>query len=178
MQSRAMFAAAIGLAATVACGSSDTTKPVSKIVNFSATLTPGNEPGVVGNPTGSGAFTATLDTSTHVFTWNGTFTGMTSTVILGHIHGPFPSGTATTAGVILNFDPATTPGATFVGLNSATAGSISGTVTLVPTLVLTGGVKGDSLEKLLLAGLTYANIHTSTNKGGEIRGQITKSPAQ
>ena len=36
------------------------------------------------------------------------------------------------------------------------------------------GINGDSLKKLLFAGLTYANIHTSNNGGGEIRGQIIK----
>ncbi|HEY5060874.1 MAG TPA: CHRD domain-containing protein [Gemmatimonadaceae bacterium] len=165
------LAAAVVVAA--ACGGSSTA-PAAKIVNLGTTLSPANEPGVVGNPTSSGTFSATLDTSTNIFTWTGTFTGMTSTVILGHIHGPFiPGGTATTAGVILNFDPAATPGATFVGLNSATSGSVSGSILLTSATQFTSTVNGDSLRKLLLAGQTYANIHTSTNKGGEIRGQIT-----
>ena len=38
---------------------------------------------------------------------------------------------------------------------------------------ITPTINGDSLRKLLLAGLTYANIHTTVNGGGEIRGQIT-----
>ena len=33
-------------------------------------------------------------------------------------------------------------------------------------------VNGDSLKKLLLAGNAYVNIHTVSNPGGEIRGQI------
>jgi hypothetical protein len=170
-----LAAATVALAA---CGSdSTTTPPVSKIVNFTATLSPENEPSVVGNPTGSGTFTATLDTSTNVFTYNFTFTGLTGPATLGHIHGPFtPGGTATSAGVILNFDPASTPGATFVGFKTAPTGTGSGTVTLNSSLQLTTTINGDSLRKLLLAGLTYANIHTATNGGGEIRGQITKKP--
>ena len=45
--------------------------------------------------------------ATNVFTWTGTFTGLTSNVNNGHIHGPFtPGGTATTANVILNFNHA------------------------------------------------------------------------
>lgn len=170
-----LAAATVALAA---CGSdSTTTPPVSKIVNFTATLSPANEPSVTGNPTGSGTFTATLDTSTNVFTYNATFSGLTANASLGHIHGPFtPGGSSTSAGVILNFDPAVTSGVTFTGLKTATSGTASGTVTLNSSLQLTSAVNGDSLRKLILAGLTYVNIHTATNPGGEIRGQITKKP--
>jgi hypothetical protein len=169
-----LAAATVALAA---CGSDSTTTPVSKIVNFTATLSPANEPSVTGNPTSSGTFTATLDTSTNVFTYTTTFTGLTGNATLGHIHGPFtPGGTATSAGVILNFDPAVTPGVTFTGLKTATSGTASGTVTLNSSLQLTNAVNGDSLRQLLLAGLTYANIHTALNPAGEIRGQITKVP--
>jgi len=163
-----------------ACGSGDSTSPpVSKIVNLTASLSPGNEPSVTGNPTGTGTFTATLDTSTHVFTWNTTFTGLTANASLGHIHGPFTAGTTGSAGVLLNFDPAVSTGGTFTnvtftGLKTATSGSATGSVTLNNALSLTSTVKGDSLEKLLLAGAVYVNIHTATNPAGEIRGQITK----
>ena len=37
---------------------------------------------------------------------------------------------------------------------------------------ITSTINGDSLKKLLFAGLTYANIHTSNDPNGEIRGQI------
>jgi hypothetical protein len=165
------LAAAVVVAA--ACGGSSTA-PASKIVNLGTTLSPANEPAVTGNPTGSGTFTATLDTATNQFTWSGTFTGLTSNATLGHIHGPFvPGGAATSAGVILNFDPAVTPGASFVGLKTATSGTVSGSILLTSATQFTTTVNGDSLRKLLLAGLTYANIHTTVNGGGEIRGQIT-----
>jgi CHRD domain len=164
------------LATVIACGSSSdaTTPPKSNIVNFSANLSPSNEPpGLQGNPTGSGVFTATLDTVTNVFSYTGTFTGLTSNVNNGHIHGPFtPGGTATTGSVILNFN--TLAGGTFVGFGTATSGSISGTVTLNASTQISTTVNGDSLKKLLLAGLTYANIHTTLNGGGEIRAQLIK----
>jgi hypothetical protein len=152
----------------------------SKIVNFTATLTPGGEPGtLVGNPTGSGTFTATLDTTNGTFTWKADFTGLTSNVSLGHIHGPFLPGTTGSAGALLNFDPAVSSGAaftgvTFTGLKTATSGSATGTVVLSSTLSFSAAINGDSLKKLLLAGATYANIHTTNNGGGEIRGQISK----
>jgi hypothetical protein len=161
------------LAIGIACGSDDTTTPPkSTVVHFQVTLTPAGEPpGLQGNPTGNGTFTATLDTATNVFTYTGTFTGLTSNVNNGHIHGPFtPGGTATTANVILNFN--TLPGGTFVGIGTANAGSVSGTVTLNAATPISTAVNGDSLKKLLLAGKTYVNIHTVTNGGGEIRAQL------
>ena len=155
----------------VACGSDSgsTTPPVSKIVHFTGNLTPAGEPGTLnGNPSGSVQFTATLDTSTNVFTYDVTFTGLSSNVTLGHIHGPAVAGV--NAGTTINYS--TLPGATFtVG---ATSGTAHGVVTLTAATTITGAINGDSLKKLLFAGLTYSNIHTTTNGGGEIRGQITK----
>lgn len=189
MHPRAALIIAAAVVSATACGSDDSTTPtpptVSKIVNFTATLTPSGEVGatLAGNPTGSGTFTATLDTSTNVLTYQVTYTGLTSNVTLGHIHGPFTlGGTANTAAVILNFDPsaagpagAANPlasGSAFA--KGATSGTANGTVTLAATVPLSTTVNGDSLKKLMLAGLTYANIHTSSNGGGEVRGQITR----
>jgi hypothetical protein len=180
MNRASAFSLVTAVAAIAACGSDNTSPPVSKIVNLTATLTPAGEVGatLAGNPQGNGTFTATLDTSTNVFTYNVTFQGLTSNVTLGHIHGPFnPTGTTNSAGVILNFDPAATgsaPGAAFT--KGATAGSAAGTITLNSATQITTTVNGDSLRKLLLAGLTYANIHTTSNGGGEVRGQITIKP--
>ena len=54
------------------------------------------------------------------------------------------------------------------------AGTAHGVTTLNAANAITATVNGDSLKKLLFAGLTYANIHTTNNGGGEIRGQIAK----
>jgi hypothetical protein len=136
-------------------------------VTFKATLSSANE-----NPpnasTGTGTFTATLDTTTNAFVYDVTFTGLTSNVTAGHIHGP--AGVGVNSGTTINF--ATLAGATFsVG---ATSGTAHGATTLTAATAITGSINGDSLKKLLFAGLTYANIHTTNNGGGEIRGQITK----
>jgi CHRD domain len=118
--------------------------------------------------TGTGTFTATLDTVTNVFNYNITFTGLTSAAILAHIHGP---ATTTQPGVAM-LDFGGVPGATFdFGM---TSGKGQGSLVLNASTSITSGVNGDSLRKLLFAGLTYVNIHTSNNAGGEIRGQITK----
>lgn len=169
--------------AAAACGS-DNTAPRSNIVHLAADLRTAGEVGATlqGTVTAStGQFTATLDTVTNVFIYSVTYTGLSSNVTLGHIHGPFTVGqtTGNTANVILNFDPAATASplpstATFV--KGATAGNAAGQVTLNAAVNISNNVNGDSLKKLLLAGKTYANIHTSTNGGGEVRGQITVTP--
>jgi hypothetical protein len=161
------IAAVAGIVA--ACGSDkDTTPPiVSNVVTFDATLTAAKENPAT-NSQGSGTFHATLDTVTGAFTYDVTFQGMTSNVTLGHIHGPAAS--TANASPILNF--ATLPGGTFT--TGATSGTAHGSTTLNAANQLTATVNGDSLKKLLLAGLTYVNIHTSQNGGGEIRSQLTK----
>jgi hypothetical protein len=70
---------------------------------------------------------------------------------MAHIHGP--ADTTISTGVII---PLNTP--------SGTSGNISGTVSLNPTNMA-----------YLLAGLTYINIHSTSNGLGEIRGQIYPS---
>jgi len=161
--------AAVIVAMAAACGGSDSPSapPVSKIVNFRADMRASNE--VPANAsTGTGTFVATLDTSTNVFTYDITFSGLTTNVTLGHIHGPAAAGV--NASATINFG--TLPGATFT--TGVTSGTAHGVVTLTAATTITAAINGDSLKKLLFAGLTYANIHTTQNGGGEIRGQITK----
>jgi uncharacterized protein (TIGR03118 family) len=76
------------------------------------------------------------------------YSGLVGPAILSHIHGPAPAGS--NAPVIVPFN---TP--------SGTSGSISGTATLTTNELA-----------YLLAGQTYVNVHSTTNAGGEIRGQI------
>ena len=171
MQNRGIVVAtAAALIVAIACSS--TTAAIlpgvnTNLVSFKATMTgPSEVP--ANTTTGSGTFTATLDTSTNIFTYDLTFTGLTSNVTLGHIHGP--ATTAQAVGTTVDFK--TLAGATFdVGL---TAGKGHGVVLLSAANFITTAINGDSLKKLLFAGLTYANIHTVNNGGGEIRGQIIK----
>jgi hypothetical protein len=115
-----------------------------------------------GGELGSGIF---FDDSTNILTihigWgsgNG-FTDLTGNAFAGHIHGPTSSpATASfsqSAGIRLGLD-------SLAGWNpSATNGGFNGTVTLLPADVAP-----------LFEGRFYINIHTPTNPGGEIRGQI------
>ena len=77
-----------------------------------------------------------------------TFSGLTGPATGAHIHGPADA--TNNASVIIPFEPPAT-----------NAGTFSGSVSLNPTNLA-----------YLLAGQTYLNIHTPTNGGGEIRGQI------
>jgi hypothetical protein len=168
----ALFIAATAVT-VIACNeeATDFTNPTTptktNIVNFRADMRGSNE--VPANTsTATGLFTATLDTVTNVFTYDIIFSGLTTGVSNGHIHGPAAAGV--NAGTTINYN--TLPGATFsFGLQN---GSAHGQVTLTSATQITATVNGDSLKKLLFAGLTYSNIHTTQNAGGEIRGQILR----
>jgi hypothetical protein len=167
-----------GIATLAACDDDDdgtNPTPVSKILNFRATMNGAGESPTAVTTNATGIFNATLDTSTNVFTWTSNFSGFATNITAGHIHGPFANGTTGSVGVILNF--ATVAGSTLTGLQSTT-GSTSGSVTLNSALQLTTspapGINGDSLRKLIIAQATYVNIHTTANPGGEIRGQLLR----
>jgi ABC-type phosphate/phosphonate transport system substrate-binding protein len=163
--------AIVAAAAIAACGgSSSTTAPTSagNVVTFKATMNGVSENPANSSP-GTGTFTATLDTVTNVFTWDVVFSGLTSNVTAGHIHGPVEIASLN-AGTTINF--ASSPGATFsIG---QTTGTAHGTATLTAATAITAAINGDSLKKLLFAAKTYANVHTVNNPGGEIRGTIVK----
>ncbi|HEV8217521.1 MAG TPA: CHRD domain-containing protein [Gemmatimonadaceae bacterium] len=164
------FAIAALAALVAACGSDDSTTtptPVSNVVTFTANLA-GNKENPANTSQGTGTFLATLDTVTGAFTYDVSFQGMTSNVTLGHIHGP--AAATANASPILNFG--TLPGALFT--TGGLSGTAHGSTTLNAANQLSPTINGDSLKKLLLAGLTYVNIHTTQNGGGEIRAQLTK----
>lgn len=168
---------ALAVVAVVSCDS-DTTEPVvNNNVTFTATMTPAKEVPAVTTSTGSGTFTAVLDTVTNIMTYDIAFSGLSANVTVGHIHGPADA--TATASPILTFN--SNNGQTFT--TGATAGVAHGTwlmtsaTTFVAATQTAPAITGDSLRKLLFAGKAYANIHTSANTGGEIRGQITlKTP--
>jgi hypothetical protein len=72
-----------------------------------------------------------------------------------HIHGP--ASASANAGVLVGLSP-------FNGGAFGASGTMSGTTTL-----------SASTLSSLIDGLTYINLHTSANPGGEIRGQILRS---
>jgi CHRD domain len=97
---------------------------------------------------GTGTVTATLDTATKTLTYTVQYTGLSGPATMGHFHGPAAAGK--NAGVLVPFPaPVTSP--------------IHATATLT-----------DAQIADFEAGNVYANVHTSANPGGEIRGQMTR----
>ena len=111
-----------------------------------------------------------FDTSTNILTINiawgsiNGFTNLTGNPFAAHLHGPTAGGGALgfsqSGGVIAGID-------TIGGWNpSATGGGItSGLLTLTAAQAIN-----------LLAEKTYINVHTQTNQGGEMRGNLVIVP--
>ena len=97
---------------------------------------------------GSGALTATYDTTSKKLTYSATYSGLTGDATAAHFHGPAAAGA--NAGVV-------------VPVSGAMASPMKGEATLT-----------DAQAADLQAGKWYFNIHTAANKGGEIRGQVMK----
>lgn len=121
---------------------------MAAMVNFKADLKSSSE--VPPNDSkGSGTVTATYDTASKKLTWKGTYSGLSGPATAAHFHGPAESGK--NAGVAIPI---------FSGDSKS---PFEGSATLT-----------DAQASDLMAGRWYANIHTATNKAGEIRGQVTK----
>lgn len=96
---------------------------------------------------GAGTAAVNLDTATKQITYNVTYTGLTEPAAAAHIHCGAAAGA--NAGVAVPFATPASP--------------ITGSATLT-----------DAQMADLQGGKCYVNIHTATNKGGEIRAQLTK----
>jgi hypothetical protein len=97
--------------------------------------------------TGTGTADIDFDPATKKLTWKLSYSGLTGPATMAHFHGPAEPGK--NAGVAVPIAPATSPS--------------EGSVTLT-----------DAQAADLVAGKYYVNVHTEANKGGEIRGQVTK----
>jgi hypothetical protein len=119
---------------------------MAAMVNFKASLSGKSEvpPNAVA---GTGSVTATYDTDSKTLTWKGSYSGLTGPATAAHFHGPAPEGK--NAGVMVPINPS--------------GPSFEGSATL-----------NDAQAKALMDGELYVNIHTADNKGGEIRGQLSK----
>jgi len=96
---------------------------------------------------GSGSVTATFDTASKKLSWKGSVSGLTGPATAAHFH----SGEVGKNGGVA------------VPIAGADKGAFEGSATLT-----------DAQADDLMAGKWYVNVHTAANKGGEIRGQVTK----
>ena len=113
------------------------------IYTYSCVLNPRQEtPPVAAGPLGGGRFI--IDTDANTVTYRIAYSGLTSAENGAHIHG---------------FASPGVPGGVLVGLPAGN-----------PKVGVWNYL--ESQEASILAGLTYANIHTANNGGGEMRGQI------
>ena len=121
---------------------------------YSGIITMSNGQEVPASPVSSSA-TGTIDASynklTKTLTYKISFSGLTGNATAAHIHGIAESGVTT--GVVQSFS----------GFPAATAGTYSGSLYF-------DGVK--LIESELIDRRYYVNIHTASNPGGEIRGQL------
>jgi hypothetical protein len=166
MRGRALttfIAAVVVIGVATAC---ETTTEAT--ATYKATLTGANEVPAV-TTSGTGTWNASFDQSSNVLTYTLTYSGLGTAATMAHIHGPAAVGV--TAGILVDFATSTVTGRT---LTLGTSGSGSGAINLSVTSPITATVSGDSLRKLLDSGNAYVNIHTATNGGGEIRGQIIR----
>ena len=129
--------------------------------SFTATLNGAQDGG--GARQGTGFATLTLVGTSLSIT--GSFSGLTTPMSAGHIHGPAIPG--------LNGNVIYDLFGTGI-LTGTTSGNYAGTVNLIPNP--TGYTTIAQQLTDLNNGLWYLNIHDSTFPGGEIRGQILPVP--
>lgn len=168
-QSRVLRLAALPLALGVAgCDLDSSNSPAPE--QFAAVLSGANEvPPVTTTASGSAVFTAVGDTAIN---YTVTVSGLTG-VTMAHIHA---AGAGVNGGVVAWLLPpnGTAPQAASGTVNGVLA---SGRITAAWIRGVSGAapISLDSLKTLMRNGNAYVNIHTSTNGGGELRGQITSN---
>jgi hypothetical protein len=166
MRSRLLIPAlAIGFTGAIAsCDNSISSiaEGLDDVATWRATLTAAQEtPTPTGATAGANGRAWFTDNGTTI-TWHLQYSGLTSNAIAAHIH----RGAVGVSGPIV-------AGLTVIG---QTSGVVEGYIDMTVADVAPGAetVSADSLRTLLNNGNAYVNVHTTTNTGGEIRGQIAR----
>lgn len=158
-----------GIAASAASGG-------DRSARFSADLEGFQEVPAVSTVAG-GSFRAQVSSAGDSVSWRLRYSGLGSPVLMAHVHfgqeavnGGVSVWLCTTSGAPLTAPPGTPtcPG--------PTGGTISGTLTSAGVVGPSGqGIAAGELGELLAAmeaEVAYANVHSMTFPGGEIRGQV------
>ena len=142
MNTRRLFALSLSAVVLVVAGCATTPAPP---VLFKATLNGASEVPPVATAA-KGTFTARYLPENGLLLWNMSYDGLSGPATMAHIHGP--ASETQNAGIVIGFNnPVTSP--------------MSGQSTLTPAQFAD-----------LNAGKWYVNVHTATNRPGEIRGQL------
>ena len=136
---------AVGFASS-SCSSDDNPTVTSTTTRLAANLTGAGEKPASTTSTATGTFVGDLNTTTRVLSYTVVYQGLTPTG--GHLHK------------IVNADGTGPVDIPFPSLTS-------------PISATTAALRQTQVDSLL-AGQYYANLHTTTYKGGEIRGDVKK----
>ncbi|MDA1277110.1 MAG: CHRD domain-containing protein [Verrucomicrobia bacterium] len=128
--------------------------PIAKRLSIALSGAAERPTAVTTTATGSGTATLIGDK----LTFSVSYSGLSGAASAAHIHGP--ATTEQAAGVLIDLAP-------FNGGAFGASGTLSGTVTLTSAQLAS-----------VRDGLTYVNIHTAANPGGEVRGQIVANSAK
>ena len=142
MRPKHLNAARVGL--TLAMTAALTSAAVAETLSYKADLKASNEV-PINSSSGTGSVAAIFDTASKKLNWTVTVSNLTGAATAAHFHGP--AAAATNAGVAVPITGTTSP--------------MAGSATLT-----------DAQAADLKAGKWYVNVHTATNKDGEIRGQV------
>ena len=119
------------------------------VVTYKANLSGASEvPPVAGG--GSGSASINVDAATHQLTWRVDYSGLSGPAAAAHIH----------CGAI-------------AGANAGVAVPLGAAPNLASPIQGSGAMTDAQLADLA-AGKCYINIHTAANKGGEVRGQLSR----
>ena len=142
MNTRRVFGLTLTALALAVAGCASTPPPP---MNFAAALSGASEVPPVATAA-KGTFSARYLPENGLLIWNMNYEGLSGPATMAHIHGPAIE--TQNAGVV-------------IGFNNPVSSPMSGQVILTPAQLAD-----------LKAGKWYVNVHTSDNKGGEIRGQL------
>jgi CHRD domain len=148
-------------------------------LTFTTTLSGANEVPPTASP-GTGFATVVLDPAAETLQLNVTFSGLTSNDMAAHIHCCLLAGggpnlvVATTVPAFPGFPLGVTS-----GTYSSPVFDLTQSLIYNSAFVTAEGGIPQAEAALIFAitnGLSYLNIHTTTNPGGEIRGQLSPVP--